>query len=208
VLNERDLRALPLSRRRTEVTELMAACRPPLQQVRFTLDDDQAAQWLEDYAAAHIGVEGLILKRVDEPYLGDLRRWSKLRHRDSAEVLVGAITGTLRRPNRLILAIPDPDAPGELIVAGGTSTLTDTQAAEVAALVRSPTEPHPWPTVLPAGRSGVWGGEPTEITLVDPTLVVEVLADTAQTHGHCRHVVRYLRARPDLTAAELDAQVQ
>jgi hypothetical protein len=66
VLNERDLRALPLSGRRTELTELMAACRPPLQQVPFTLDHDQAAQWLEDYAAAHIGVEGLILKRVDE----------------------------------------------------------------------------------------------------------------------------------------------
>jgi ATP-dependent DNA ligase len=71
-----------------------------LQQVPFTLDHDQAAQWLVDYAAAHIGVEGLILKRVDEPYLGDLRRWYKLRHRDSAEVLVGAITGSLRRPNR------------------------------------------------------------------------------------------------------------
>ena len=43
VLNERDLRALPLSQRRTELTELMAACRPPLQQVPFTLDHDQAA---------------------------------------------------------------------------------------------------------------------------------------------------------------------
>jgi hypothetical protein len=60
------------------------------------------------------------------------------------------------------------------------------------------------PTVIPAGRSGVWGGEPLEVTLVDPSLVVEVLADTAQERGHWRHVVRYIRARPDLTAAELD----
>jgi ATP-dependent DNA ligase len=204
VLDEHDLRPEPLSQRRTQLTELMSTCRPPLQQVPFTLDHDQAVQWLRDYAAAHIGVEGLILKRVDEPYAAGVRRWSKLRHRDSAEVLVGAVTGTLQRPTRLILALPDPDTPGGLLVAGGTSTLTDAQAAEVAAFLRPPTEPHPWPTVLPAGRSGIWGGEPIQVTLVDPTLVVEVLADTAQAHGHWRHVVRYLRARPDLTAAELD----
>jgi ATP-dependent DNA ligase len=175
-----------------------------LQQVPFTLDHDQAAQWLRDYAAAHIGVEGLIIKRVDEPYVGEMRRWSKLRHRDSAEALVGAVTGTLQRPHRLILAIPDAHTPDGLLVAGGTSTLTDSQALEVAAFLRPPIGSHPWPTVLPAGGGGVWGGEPIEVTLVDPTLVVEVLADTAQAHGHWRHVVRYLRARPDLSAAELD----
>jgi hypothetical protein len=53
-----------------ELTSLMLACRPPLQQVPFTLDHDQAVWWLEDYATAHVGVGGLILKRVDEPYLG------------------------------------------------------------------------------------------------------------------------------------------
>ena len=202
VLDEQDLRPLPLSQRRAQLTELMASCRPPLQQVPFTLDQDQAEQWLRDYAAAHIGVEGLVLKRVDEPYVAGIRRWSKLRSRDTAEVLVGAVTGTLQRPNRLILAVPDPEA--GLIVAGGTSTLSDAQAAEVAAFLQPPTGPHPWPTVIPAGRGGVWSGEPLEVTLVDPTLVVEVQADTAQQRGHWRHVLRYLRVRPDLTAAELD----
>ena len=142
-----------------------------------------------------------MLKRVDEPYVAGARRWSKLRTRDTAEVLVGAVTGNLQRPNRLILAVPDPDV--GLIVAGGTSTLSDGQAAEIAALLQPPTGPHPWPTLIPAGRSGVWGGEPLEVALVDPTLIVEVLADTAQERGHWRHVVRYIRARPDLTASEI-----
>jgi ATP-dependent DNA ligase len=137
-------------------------------------------------------VVGLILKRVDEPYIAGVRRWSKLRSRDTAEVLVGAVTGTLERPNRLILAVPDPHA--GLIVAGGTSTLADAQAAEVAAFLQPPSGPHPWPTVIPADRSGVWGGEPLEITLVAPILVVEVLADTAQEHGRWRHVLRCIRA--------------
>src|SRR3954447_8649182 len=169
VLDEQDLRPLPLSQRRAQLTELMASCRPPLQQVPFTLDHDQAEQWLRDYAAAHIGVEGLVLKRVDEPYVAGVRRWSKLRSRDTAVVLVGAVTGTLARPNRLILAVSDPDR--GLIVAGGTSALSDAQAAEVAAFLHAPSGPHPWPTVLPAGRSGVWGGEPLEVTLAEPTLV-------------------------------------
>ena len=117
----------------------MASCRPPLQQVPFTLDHDRAEQWLQDYAAAHIGVEGLVLKRVNEPYVAGARRWSKLRSRDTAEVLVGAVTGTLQRPNRLILAVPDPDA--GLIVAGGTSTLSDAQAAEVAPSSSHPPDP-------------------------------------------------------------------
>jgi ATP-dependent DNA ligase len=199
VLNGEDLRPLPLSQRRAQLTELMDHCDPALQRVPFTLDRDQAASWMRDYGAAHIGVEGLVLKRVDEPYLGGQRRWFKLRHRETVEVLVGAVTGALDRPDRLILALPDPHLDGGLIVAGGTSALTPVQSSELAALLRVPTSQHPWPTVLPAGRSGVWGEGPLEVTLVDPTLVVEVLADTAHQHGHWRHVVRYLRPRPDLT---------
>jgi ATP-dependent DNA ligase len=143
VLDEQDLRPLPLSQRRAQLTQVMASCRPPLQQVPFTLDHDQAEKWLRDYAAAHIGVEGLVLKRIDEPYVAGVRRWSKLRSRDTAEVLVAAVTGTQQRPNRLILAVHDPEA--GLIVGGGTSTLSDAQAAEVAAFLQPPSEPHSCP---------------------------------------------------------------
>jgi hypothetical protein len=57
---------------------------------------------------------------------------------------------------------------------------------------------RPWPTVLPVRRSGVWGGKPLE-----PTLVVEVLADTAHQHRRWRHVVRCVRRRLDLTGVDL-----
>jgi hypothetical protein len=53
-------------------------------------------------------------------------------------------------------------------------------------------------TVLPVGRSGVWGDKPLE-----PTLVVEVLADTAHQHRHWRHVVRYVRCRSELKGVDL-----
>jgi len=35
----------------------------------------------------------------------------KLRTRHTAEAIVGAITGTLGAPDRLILALPGPDGP-------------------------------------------------------------------------------------------------
>jgi ATP-dependent DNA ligase len=55
-----DLPGLPVVERRGGLTALMQTCRPPLQQVPFTLDREQAAQWLRDYVA-HIGIKGLVV---------------------------------------------------------------------------------------------------------------------------------------------------
>jgi hypothetical protein len=82
--------------------------------------------------------------------------------------------------------------------------LSDAQAREVAPLLRAPTAGHRWPDVLPSGGTSVWGRESVSVTLVDPVLVVEVLADTSTQGSHLRHVARFLRARPDLAAAEVN----
>ena len=64
---------------------------------------------------------------------------------------------------------------------------------------------HPWPPVLPAGRTGVFRGDKElPVTLVEPTLVVEVLADAAYEYGRWRHLTRYLRPRLDLSPADVD----
>ena len=200
VLGGEDVRHLPLWQRRHRLAALIATCRPPLQLVPATTDYAEARRWVVDYAAARVGVEGLVLKRVDEPYVA-ARRWRKYRTRDSLELLVGAVTGSLRRPERLILGYVDEA--GALVVAGGTSALSDAQAGEVAALLRAPTASHPWPEVLPSGGTGVWGREPVSVTLVDPVLVVEVLADTSTQGSHLRHVARFLRLRPELHPSEI-----
>jgi Prolyl oligopeptidase family len=50
-----------------------------------------------------------------------------------------------------------------------------------------PARPHPWPSVIPAGRAGVGGGGgDLQVTVVDPTVVVEVFDDTAREYGRWR----------------------
>ena len=63
---------------------------------------------------------------------------------------------------------------------------------------------HPWPALLPSGRTGVWGAGPLAVTLADPALVVEVSADTPTPPW--RHLVRLARPRPELNPAELGDQ--
>lgn len=127
----------------------------------------------------------------------------KLKTRISHDAIVGAVTGTLARPERLILGVMTPD--GVLVVAGGTGPLKPLQQRAVAALLEPPAGRHPWPSELPAGRTGIVGGGPRRlgVTLVDPTLVVEVEADQAYEHRRWRHLTRLRRLRPDLDPREI-----
>ena len=47
------------------------------------------------------------------------------------------------------------------------------------------------------------GGRRLPVTRVDPTLVVEIHADSAFEYGRWRHLTRYIRLRPDLTPAQV-----
>jgi hypothetical protein len=121
----------------------------------------------------------------------------------AAEAIVGAVTGPLTAPDRLILGLRTPE--GKLLVAGGTAALTPRQSREIAALLRPVRGWHPWPDVLPAGRTGAFGGpRRLPVTLVDPMLVVEIEVDTAYEYQRWRHVTRLLRPRPDLNPAGVE----
>jgi ATP-dependent DNA ligase len=192
-----DLTGEPLRTRRRRLEGLLPGLRPPLQITPATRDRDVARQWLEDYAAAGVGIEGIVIKGLAVRYQPGRRAWLKLRTRASAEALVGAVTGTLKHPERLILALPAPT--GELVVAGSTAPLTLTQQRDVAALLEVPHAAHPWPAEISSGPLGAWSGaRRIAVERVEPLLVVEVEADTAYEHRRWRHVTRFLRARPDL----------
>ena len=46
-----------------------------------------------------VGIEGIVAKGLAQPYRGGARDWLKYRYRDSVDVIVGAVTGTLAHPN-------------------------------------------------------------------------------------------------------------
>jgi ATP-dependent DNA ligase len=192
----------PLRDRRRALEQLIPLLAPPLQVTPATRDQDVAAVWLRDYTSADAGIEGLVIKGLGQPYRPDARVWLKVKTRSSADAIVGAVTGELRSPQRLILALPD--AYGRLHVAGGTTPLSPAHRSAVSELVRPPQRPHPWPRVLPAGGTGALGGpRALSVTLVEPELVVEVAADAAFEHGRWRHYTRLLRIRHELSAGDV-----
>ncbi|MFD9270279.1 hypothetical protein ACFWB1_34020 [Streptomyces goshikiensis] len=62
-----------------------------------TTDLAKACEWLEPWTDVS-GVEGILLKPLNGRYLPGYRGWTKIRRRDTTEIIVGAITGTLTRP--------------------------------------------------------------------------------------------------------------
>jgi hypothetical protein len=116
--------------------------------------------------------------------------------------VIGAVVGTLERPDRLVLGLPGP---GGLVVAGGTAPLSDRERRELAPLLRSAGDEHPWPPELPRGRTGGFTGGKISVTLVVPDVVVEVSADTAFEYGKWRHLTQYVRVRADVAPEDVRA---
>ncbi|MDH2387447.1 ATP-dependent DNA ligase [Streptomyces sp. HNM0663] len=104
-----DLRLLPYRERRARLVALLGPLGPPLQPVPMTQDAEEAAVWFDRLPA--IGLEGLVVKRLDEPYRGGMRAWRKLRHTDAHDAVVVGFTGPAARPSALVLVLPDDDAP-------------------------------------------------------------------------------------------------
>ena len=194
-----DLRREPLRVRRQRLEQVLSDVDPPLVVSPATKDREQALEWLAKYAAAHVGIEGIVAKGLAQPYRGGARDWLKYRYRDTVDVIVGAVTGTLTRPERLILGLYYDDA---LHIVGGTSALSAGQQRLIAPLLGPASSNHPWPEVIGGGHVGYWGNKDVAIVRVQQDLVVEVAADTAFEHGRWRHVTTFIRPRPDLRPAD------
>jgi ATP-dependent DNA ligase len=215
-----DLRGLPLRERRRVLEQLGTDLSPPLQLVPGTDDVTVARGWLADYGSVDVGIEGLVVKGLDTLYQPGIRGWRKYRLRDTAEAVVGAVIGSPASAERVILGRFDAD--GVLRIAGSTGELRTAQRRELAEHLVS-AEPadhaahaagegggvvggvdHPWPAEISTGR---WGGGKQLIHRVEPTVVVEVVADRSTDHGRWRHVTRYVRVRTDLDPAQVTLSI-
>jgi ATP-dependent DNA ligase len=198
-----DLRKQPYAARRAVLEQLLSSSRPPLQLVPQTTSYDVATGWMRQYAVAAVGLEGVVVKGRADRYAGGRRGWLKVRVRHTAEAIVGAVTGTLGSPERLVLG--RVDEAGDLAVVGVTTALSTGQRRTVAAHLHEPMGTHPWPRELPSGR---FGDGRMRVLPVDPVLVVEISADNADGHGRWRHLTRLVRIRPDLAPEDVPTAEQ
>jgi ATP-dependent DNA ligase len=190
----RDARRRPFDERRRLLEQLAATWRPPLNLSPVTADRDVAIEWFETYPA--VGVEGLVIKGGAQPYAADQRVWLKVKHRETVDVICGAVIGTRSSPQEVIAGLT---IDGELRIVGRTTLLSPSARRALAPWLAPPAGKHPWPAQVPRtalARFHATGRDVVELTLVEP-IVVEVRADVGWDGQNFRHLLRFLRARPD-----------
>jgi ATP-dependent DNA ligase len=202
-----ELLDLPLTARRAKLDRLLHAPPPQLVLCPQTLDRATAERWLGEVGVA--GVEGVVVKPVAHRYRPGTAGWMKVRLRDTADYVVGGITGTMSWPVTLLLGRYDRQ--GVLRYAGQTHPIAagqrrDLTAALQAVAFQGAGSGHPWPCPLPAAWStGLSGTQPVPYTPVEPTLVAEVEVDTAVDgpFSRLRHGCRHARIRLDLRSRDI-----
>ncbi|MFF8775279.1 hypothetical protein [Kitasatospora sp. NPDC015120] len=103
-------------------------------------------------------------------------------------------------PGTVLLGRWDPD--GRLRYVGRTTALSPPLSGDVGSRMMPAKGPHPWTGwTFSAG----WGSRATlDVRLVEPAVVLEVIADTARdSAGRWRHPVRAHRVRTDLGPGEV-----
>lgn len=76
----------PFRERREALVEALAGAQPPIYLTRATHDRDLAKRWWEEFEGA--GLDGVIAKPLDEPYLEDKRVMWKIKHERTADCVV------------------------------------------------------------------------------------------------------------------------
>ncbi|MGW1809084.1 ATP-dependent DNA ligase [Streptomyces sp. NPDC002078] len=165
-----------------------------------TSDVRTAQEWLTSWTRVP-GVEGLVIRGRDQRYLPGVRGWYKIRRRNTTEGIVGAITGTLPRPQSLLLGRYDQGGALQLVA---RSTLLYPEAARrLAGRLTAARPGHPWEGVR---FTTSWGSRtPLDVVLVEPVLVAEIDVDTALDQGAWRHPVRFIRLREDMAPQDVAA---
>ena len=87
-LGDEDLTERPMAERRAMLVDALAAANPPVHVTPATQDQDVAQRWFAQFEGA--GLDGLIAKKLDQPYQPDKRVMAKIKHERTADcVLAG-----------------------------------------------------------------------------------------------------------------------
>lgn len=198
------------AQRRTLLEEIAEGFTAPVHLAPATRDPEQAMAWFDRFEGA--GLDGLIVKPLDQPYVFDKRTQFKLKHVRSADCVAAGyrIHKSGDGVGSLILGLHAPD--GQLWHVGVAASFTAKRRVEltdeVAPLVMDDVSGHPWSAWMdiqanadgsmpgaPNRWSGTREGDHSWIPL-RPERVVEVSYNWA-TSGRFRGTTKMLRWRPD-----------
>jgi ATP-dependent DNA ligase len=204
-----DLTKAPLAERRERLTTLCDRLRvgkapedldeldpgPDLLLTPWTDDLSVAEGWFADEAG--LGQDGIIAKRDDQAYLRGARGWIKVKHRKTADCVVGGyrVAKNDDGVGSLLLGLYDEE--GTLHYVGHTSSFKAAERRELRERLR-PIEGEGGFSGMraPGGQSRWSAGKDTAWVSLRPELVCEVAFDRIQG-GRMRHAATFLRWRED-----------
>ena len=212
-LGDADLRASPLAVRRQRLEQALESAAPPVHLSPATRDRALAEDWFRRFEGA--GLDGVMAKRLDEPYRAGERTMIKVKHARTADCVVAGFRwhkkGTNTMVGSLLLGLYDDD--GVLHHVGVASAFTEAVrrrlVTELAPLRAHALDDHPWRDWAEAqqeaqatgqrlpGASSRWNrGKDLSWEALRPDRVCEVAYDHMQG-TRFRHATQFVRWRPD-----------
>lgn len=193
-VDDTDFSSAPLSARREALETFHARhARPGLLLSPCSDDINDATAWLATSGGA---LDGVVAKRLDEPYRGGERAMLKVKQHRSADCVVGGFRRVKEGSEVASLLLGLYDDNGKLNHVGFTSGIAAADRGALTAKLEPLAEAPGFTGKAPGGPSRWNDGRESEWVPLRPELVVEVLYDQV-TGNRFWHGTRILRWRPD-----------
>lgn len=212
-IGDEDLRALPLSARRHRLEQALAGASKPAHLSPATRDRGVTENWFRRFEGA--GLDGVMAKRLDEPYRPGERTMIKVKHARTADCVVAGFrwhkNGAGTMVGSLLLGLNDDT--GRLHHVGVTAAFSNVVRKELVAELEplriNALERHPWGDWANAqeeanamgqrlpGATSRWNrGKDLSWEPLRPERVCEVAYDHMQG-TRFRHAAQFVRWRSD-----------
>jgi len=207
-IGDKDLRESPLEKRRARLEAALAEAAAPIHLSPATGDRKLAEDWFRRFEGA--GLDGVMAKRLDEPYQPGERTMIKVKHKRTADCVVAGFRWHKKGAGTLIgsLLLGLYDEKGTLhhvgVAAAFTTAMRKQLVKEFEPLRKNALKNHPWRDWaeamegqrMPGGASRWNRGKDLSWEPLRPERVVEVAYDHMQG-TRFRHAAHFLRWRPD-----------
>ena len=210
-LDDDSLLDRPLSERHRLLVGQLSAAEPPVYLCPSTSDAAVAQRWFTEFEGA--GLDGVIAKRIGDPYTPDKRTLIKVKHQRTADCVIAGyrIHKDGNGVGSLLLGLYDDE--GDLHHVGVVASFTVKRRAELLSelepLTHNATENHPWkewaewqsraeePGKRMPGAGSRWNaGKDLSWVPLRIERVAEVTFGQLQ-EGRFRHGSQFVRWRPD-----------
>ena len=207
-LDHTGLLAAPFDERRTRLAAALRGAGRPVHLAPATRERAEAERWYRQFEGA--GLDGVVAKRPDLPYLPDERAMVKVKHERTADCVVAGLRHHRSGPVVGSLLLGLYDAAGRLRHVGVSAAFPMRRRRELMAelrpLVLDSAQGHPWAEWaraeahaegrMPGAPSRWSGGKDLSWVPLRPERVCEVAYDHLQG-DRFRHTARFRRWRPE-----------